>query len=78
MSEALELPQDAAPIQLPRATRVQHLINRINAHEAEGELIDAERLALDLSPREIKKIQAMQKTLAGLMGSDLVPAGAKL
>lgn len=71
------LPQDALPIALPRATRIQHLINRINAHEAEGALIDAERLELDLSPRDIKKIQATQRTLAALMEGGLVPERAK-
>lgn len=81
MSEATataDLPQDAAVISLPRAARVQHLINRLTAHEAEGEQLDAERVELGLSPRDVKKIQATQKTLAALMGADVVPEGAKL
>jgi hypothetical protein len=63
---------------LPRATRVQHLINRIGAHEAEGAEIAAEMKALALTPAQVKKIQATQKTLAALMGADLLPEGAQL
>lgn len=70
---------------LSRPTRVQHLINRINAHEqsaawlkAEGIEISEEMAALGLSKADVRKIQATQKTLAALMGADLVPEGAKL
>lgn len=64
--------------ELPRVTRVQHLINRINAHEAEGVEILAEMKALGLTPAAIKKIQATQKTLAALMGGDILPEGVSL
>lgn len=67
---------EAAP--LPRATRVQHLVNRVNVHEAEGAAIKAEMDALGLTPGQIKKIQATQKTLAALMGADLLPEGFSL
>lgn len=75
MSDAL--PQDAAPVDMPRATRVQDFINRLNAHEARGEQLDAERIELDLSPHAIKKIRAHQKTLAALMAGDLLPKAAQ-
>lgn len=71
-----EVQADPAP--LPRATRVQHLINQINAHEEAGAAIDAEMKALGLSRADLKKIRATQKTLAALMGADLVPEGASL
>lgn len=63
---------------LPRATRVQNLINRINAHDAEGVEIAAEMKALGVTPAQVKKIQATQKTLAALMGTDILPEGASL
>ena len=64
--------------QLSRAARVQHLVNRVTAHEADAAEIDAEMSALGLSKAQVKKIQATQKTLAALMGGEILPAGTSL
>lgn len=68
----------ATEVVLNRAARVQHLINCINAHEADAVTIAADMKALGLTKSDVKKIQATQKTLAALMGGDLVPEGATL
>lgn len=69
---------DVSAQPLSRAARVQHLVNRVNAHEADAAEIDAEMTALGLTKVQVKKIQATQKTLAALMGGEILPAGASL
>jgi methylphosphotriester-DNA--protein-cysteine methyltransferase len=67
------------------ATRVAVLIDRIEAHDAEGLDIRAAADALGLDAARIKSIRkaradlaATQKTLAALMGAGMLPEGAKL
>lgn len=64
--------------ELSRPTRIAHLLNRLDAHEAEGLEIEAEQSALGLDKKQLRAIRATQKTLAALMGSDVLPAGASL
>jgi hypothetical protein len=61
-----------------RSERIKALVARVEAHEAEGRAIDAERKALGLDPRRLKSILATKKTLDALIGGDLVPEGASL
>lgn len=61
-----------------RSERIKTLVARVEAHEAEGAAIDAERKDLGLDPRRLKNILATKKTLEALIGGDVLPEGASL
>ena len=62
----------------PRAERIERLMQRIAAHDAEALAIVEAQKELGLDTRQVKAIRAARRTLAALMGSGLLPEGASL
>lgn len=54
-----------------RASQVEALLARIDAHDAEAAQIDGVMKALDLTSRKVTAIRSHRKTIAALMGLGL-------